>query len=60
MGLARVDEGAASLLRFFEIVDTTRCGEPVLLGVVTRTGYGYRRRDGVNVIPIGPSVHSAR
>jgi hypothetical protein len=28
-------------------------GDPLLLGVIVATGYGYRREDGVAVIPIG-------
>ena len=53
LGASRVDEAASSLLRFVERIDTTRSGEPAVLGVITATGYGYRRDDGVQVIPIG-------
>ncbi len=28
-------------------------GEPVALGVIVSTGYGYTRDDGVSVTPIG-------
>jgi predicted AAA+ superfamily ATPase len=48
-----VDEGAAALLRFKANVDTSRHGEPVCLGVITSTGAGGLREDGVHVIPIG-------
>jgi uncharacterized protein len=48
-----VDEGAASLLRFKAGVDTSRHGEPGCLGVITSTGAGGLRKDGVHVIPIG-------
>jgi predicted AAA+ superfamily ATPase len=48
-----VDESAAALLRFKANVDTTRHGEPSCLGVITSTGAGGIRRDGVHVIPIG-------
>ncbi len=48
-----VDEAAASLLRFASRVDTARHGEPSCLGVITSTGVGGRREDGVHVIPIG-------
>jgi len=34
-------------------VDTKKCGEPVLLAVISGTGYGYVRPDGISVIPIG-------
>lgn len=48
-----VQEGAASLLKFAERVDTDRCGEPGALAVIVSTGYGYVREDGVAVIPVG-------
>ena len=48
-----VDASAASLLRFAANVDTTRHKEPACLGVITSTGAGGRRPDGVHVIPIG-------
>lgn len=53
LGAGLVDEGAASLLRFRTAIDTRKTGEPVLLGVITGTGYGYVRPDGIAVIPIG-------
>lgn len=48
-----VDEAAASLLRFKGTVDTSRHGAPACLGVITSTGAGGLRDDGVHVIPIG-------
>ena len=53
LGQGQVDMAAANLMRFAERVDTARCGKPALLGVIVATGYGYRREDGVAVIPIG-------
>ncbi len=53
LGQGQVDEAAANLLRFAEHVDTERCGSPALLGVIVASGYGYRRADGVAVIPVG-------
>jgi predicted AAA+ superfamily ATPase len=53
LGAGLVDEGAASLQRFQDAVDTRKTGEPALLGVIVGTGYGYVRPDGVAVIPIG-------
>lgn len=53
LGQGQVDGAADSLLRFAEQVDTTVCGSPALLGVIVASGYGYRREDGVAVIPIG-------
>jgi predicted AAA+ superfamily ATPase len=48
-----VDDAAAALLRFKASVDTSRHGEPGCLGVITSTGAGGLREDGVHVIPIG-------
>ena len=48
-----VDAGAASLLKFARNVDTDRHTEPACLGVITSTGAGGHRPDGVHVIPIG-------
>ena len=53
LGAARVDEGAKTLLKFADRVDTDRCGEPAALGVIVGSGYGYARPDGVRVIPVG-------
>jgi predicted AAA+ superfamily ATPase len=53
LGVAQVDAAAASLLALRERVDTDVVGEPVALGVVTGSGYGYTRPDGVSVIPVG-------
>jgi uncharacterized protein len=53
LGVAMVDAAAESLLRFSERIDTAKCGKPAVLGVITGTGLGYRRPDGVSVIPIG-------
>jgi hypothetical protein len=48
-----VEQGAASLLKFVDRVDTDKCGAPSLLAVITGMGYGYSRDDGVTVIPFG-------
>ncbi len=53
LGQGQIDDAAASLMRFAARIDTARCGSPALLGVIVATGYGYRREDGVAVIPIG-------
>ena len=50
---ARIDEGAESLLRFADAVDTGQAGSPAFLAVVVATGPGYVRPDGVRVVPIG-------
>jgi hypothetical protein len=53
LGARQVDAGADSLLRFAARVDTAKVGTPAALAVITGTGYGYQRDDGVSVIPIG-------
>ncbi len=53
LGHAQIDDAAANLTRFAARIDTTNSGAPALLGVIVATGYGYRRKDGVAVIPIG-------
>jgi uncharacterized protein len=53
LGSGQIDDAAASLTRFAERVDTETRGEPVLLGVIVATGYGYVRPDGIHVIPVG-------
>lgn len=57
LGQADIDKAAENLLAFARKVDTSRVGEPATLAVVTSTGYGYTRPDGVVVIPaatLGP------
>ena len=53
LGTTAVEDGADSLRRFVERIDTKKCGPPQMLGVITGTGLAYRRPDGVSVIPIG-------
>jgi len=53
LGLGEVDLAAEHLLRLKGRVDTVEAGEPIALAVITATGYGYVRKDGVAVIPIG-------
>jgi len=53
LGQREIDSAADQLLRLRDRVDTDVAGEPVALVVVTATGYGYVRKDGVAVVPIG-------
>lgn len=53
LGQGRIDEGAATLKRLANVVDTTRSGRASALVVVTAQGFGYRRDDGVYVVPLG-------
>jgi predicted AAA+ superfamily ATPase len=52
LGLGSIDDAAHSLTRFAATVDTSRMGEPKYLAVVVPNGYGYRREDGVDVVPL--------
>jgi uncharacterized protein len=53
LGQGEVDTAAEHLLRLKSRIDSSAIGEPVALVVITATGYGYVRDDGVAVIPIG-------
>lgn len=53
MNPADTDKAATSMLSFAEKVDQSRAGPPAALGVITATGFAYRRPDGVAVLPIG-------
>jgi predicted AAA+ superfamily ATPase len=52
LGTGQVEEAASNLLKFAARVDTSKCGKPGVLGVITAAGYGYVRPDGVAVLPI--------
>jgi uncharacterized protein len=49
---AVIDRAATSLLDFAANVDTSKHGDPSALVVVTATGGGGKRADGVHVVPI--------
>jgi predicted AAA+ superfamily ATPase len=53
LGQGQIDAAAATLRKFAERIDTAKSGPPQTLGVIVATGYGYRREDGIAVIPIG-------
>jgi predicted AAA+ superfamily ATPase len=53
LGVSQVDEAATNLLAFARKVDSSKVGDPAVLGVITGSGYGYERHDGVVVIPVG-------
>lgn len=52
-GERAIEAAAANLLKFSHRIDSAKLGEPAVLGIVVATGYGYVRKDGVQVIPIG-------
>ncbi|MBF6605731.1 MAG: ATP-binding protein [Chloroflexi bacterium] len=53
LGPGEVDAAAEHLMKLRARVDTDATGEPLVLAVITGTGYGYVRDDGVAVVPIG-------
>lgn len=53
MNPADADKAATALLSLAEKVDQRKVGAPATLGVITSTGFAYRRPDGVTVLPIG-------
>ena len=52
LGASQIDHAATSLLKFAGTVDQTKSGAPATLAVITPGGYGYRRPDGVDVVPL--------
>lgn len=49
-----IDEGAETLKKLTQRIDTTKMKEPSFLMVLTANGdYAYRRADGVLVVPVG-------
>ena len=53
LGEGQVEQAAANLKRFAEQIDSERSESPAFLAVICGKGYGYRRTDGVLVVPIG-------
>ena len=53
LGAGYIEEAAQNLLKFKERVDTSKCGEPAFLMVLTGTKYSYKREDGIYVVSIG-------
>ena len=52
-GAELIDKGTASLLRLHAKAEASGIRPPAKLLVVTATGYGYERKDGVAVAPLG-------
>lgn len=48
-----MEQASANLKRFAEQIDSKRAGPPLFLAVICGKGFGYRRPDGVLVVPIG-------
>jgi predicted AAA+ superfamily ATPase len=52
LGIGAVDDAANNLLKFSAKIDTGKTKAPAALTVITGNGFAYRRRDGVNVVPL--------
>ena len=46
------EKAAATLLSFAGKVNQAKAGPPAALGIITTTGFAYRRDDGVSVLPL--------
>ena len=53
LGEGQVEQAATTLQRFAAQIDGSRSGSPAFLAVICGRGFGYRRPDGVVVVPIG-------
>jgi len=53
LGNNLIDEAAENLKKLKDRIDTNRIKEPSFLMIVIGTGYAYKRKDGVLVVPIG-------
>jgi hypothetical protein len=53
LGEGQVNRAATRLRRFAEAADPQRSGPPAFLAVICGKGYGYRRLDGIAVVPVG-------
>lgn len=52
MGFNAQDQAASNLLAFASKIDQAKMGAPAALTVITANGFAYRRKDGVNVVPL--------
>jgi predicted AAA+ superfamily ATPase len=53
LGMGAADAAAKNLLKLAAKIDTTKTSAPAALTVITANGFAHRRRDGVNVVPLG-------
>jgi len=53
MGIKEIEKAAENLLTLRNKINIEKMREPSFLAVITCTEYAYRRKDGVNIIPIG-------
>jgi predicted AAA+ superfamily ATPase len=52
LGFGAQDEAAASLLALADKIGTEKMGAPAALAIITGNGFAFRRKDGVNVVPL--------
>jgi predicted AAA+ superfamily ATPase len=52
LGVGMLEEAVQNLLRFNNIIDTTKISKPTSLNIITGTGMSFTRSDGINVISI--------
>lgn len=53
LGTKAVDMAAKTLLLMCERINSEKMQPPSFLMIITATGYAYRRKDGIYVVPIG-------
>lgn len=53
LGGSEIDQAARNLLTLKNKIDTTRMKTPTFLMVLSGTEFGYKREDGVYVVPLG-------
>ena len=53
LGSNEIDKAVLNLLKLKEKINIDKMNSPSFLAVVTGTQFGYKRPDGVYVIPIG-------
>jgi hypothetical protein len=53
MGAKEIETAAGNLKSLREKINTDKMNNPSFLMVLTATEFGYRRQDGVYVLPIG-------
>lgn len=57
LGAKATESAAKTLLQLSELVNIEKMTPPSFLMVITATGFAYRRKDGVYVVPIGCLKH---
>ncbi|NLW15276.1 MAG: ATP-binding protein [Erysipelothrix sp.] len=53
LGANEFDKAASNLIKFSEVIDTVKMNKPSFLMILTGSKIGYKREDGVLVVPIG-------